>query len=186
MSKMGILSVLGVMTAAGSAADITFIHTGSGSGVIGGTTFNSTFTIVAQGDTANRQSFAGGWSIDHDTASIMIDGIGTFDILSGTRHFVNNAGQLVGFSRETTDGLDLFNGPFSGAFAGWAMTTSIGPIAGTGSLLQWTAGDIQTSGGTLDMNSGSSDSTFEAIVIPAPAGAALAGLGGLVALRRRR
>ena len=42
---------------------------------------------------------------------------------------VNNALRLVGFSRATIQGIDLFNGPTDAVFADWDMLSFLGPIA---------------------------------------------------------
>src|SRR3990170_1189640 len=98
-----ILYVVGfmVLTAVPTfAATITFTHIGFGSGTLGGTPFTtSDFTITAQGDTNNRDNFLGGYYIDHDWASLLITGLGTYQFTTGTRTFVNNLDSLVGFSR---------------------------------------------------------------------------------------
>ena len=145
--------------------------------------------ITATGDTDNRDSFVGGFSIDHLTASIAIEGLGTFDFITGTRTFVNNSLSLVGFSR--APGSDLFDGPDDAAFAAWDMLSSIGPIAGTGDLLQLLSSPINTSGGVLVFNDGVTGAQFTAIVgitVPVPGSIVLVMLGlvGMRAARRRR
>ena len=60
-----------------TAAPITFTHSGTGSGAVGSLNFtNADFVITAVGNTDNRESFAFGASIAHDTASIDITGVG--------------------------------------------------------------------------------------------------------------
>jgi len=78
----------------------------------------------------------------------------------------------------------LFNGPSDPAFLVWEMLTSIGPVSGTGTLMQWGSG-INTSGGILEFYNGSSSATFAA-TIPAPGVMALLGVAGFVGRRRRR
>jgi hypothetical protein len=60
----------------------------------------------------------------------------SFSITSGTRFFVNNDDEFVGFSRAGSDGIDLIDGPGNSAFATWTMLTSIGPFTGPGSIEQ--------------------------------------------------
>ena len=96
---------------------------------------------------------------------------------------------MVGFSRAGASDSDLFDGPTIST--PWDMLSSIGPIAGTGELLQWTVPQVLTDGGVLFFNDGTSASTFTATVgaVPEPETYAmmLAGLGlvGLVARRRK-
>lgn len=175
-----------VLTVAEAPADILrFTHTGTGSGTLdGGAFLASDFVITALADTDDRQSFAGGWWIDHLSASISIDGLGNFDLLSPTRHFVNNGVAIVGFSRGGRNA-DLFNGPTDPEFGAWDMLGPIGPIAGTGSLLQWAGTpQINTTGGILIFDDGPSDTTFT--VVPEPGTLAIFAVGGMGLMARRR
>lgn len=188
-----VASVVGAVAGSASAAQITFVHESSGSGTIGTQSFGATapvnFTITATGDTTAAQSFGDGFWIDHVSASISIAGVGTFDILTGTRTFVYNLGQVVGFSRAGGTGLDLLNGPRLFPELGtWDMTTSLGPITGAGEIIQWNANpNINTSGGVLFINSTPDATvTFSATVVPAPGAVALGGVALLGASRRRR
>lgn len=162
------VGLLTIVPAAASAQTITFTTSGlSGSGMIGTTSFsNANFTITSSGNVAERQSFTGGYFIDHLMASIVIDGVGSYNFITGTRTFVNNSVTSVGFSRAGSAGLDLFNGPSNAAFATWDMTTSIGAFMGTGNLVQWGSSPVLTSGGTLSFNSQQTTATFSAIVAP--------------------
>jgi len=178
----------GFATAGADASVIQFMHEGVGSGSLEGQGFQSAaFVITAYGNTDDRVNITAGWAIQHTSASIFIDGLGTFDFLVPTRSFVNHNAGLVGFSRSInggTGGNDLFNGPADAAFNSWDMLSSIGPVAGTGSLIQW-GGDIQTTGGTLLFDTGIIPATFTATLIPAPGALALLGIAGLTARRRR-
>jgi len=155
-------------------AGITFTHSGVGSGSIGGVPFaNASFSITELGDTSNRLSFAGGFSIDDMSATILISGVGLFHFVTPTRTFVNTNLSLVGFSRATIFGTDLFNGPTAGAFASWDMLSPIGPITGSGQLLAWSFSPVTTDGGTLIFNNSTPSATFQATVIPEPSTLAL-------------
>ena len=186
LSKSSLAFFMIVMVGGQARADIiTFIHTGSGSGSLGSTSFGlSNFTITATANTDNRTSLGFGWYLDHVTATITIGGLGTYDFITATRTFVNNGNQLVGFSRAGGSGADLFDGPSDPAFSDWEMLMGIGPVAGTGSLMQWWDG-IDTTGGSMYFNNGTSASTFTA-TIPTPGVLALLGVAGVVGRRRRR
>jgi hypothetical protein len=177
--------MLGGIPAGASAGVMEFTHTGSGSGTLDGAPFaTSDFVITASGDTTNRQSHSQGWSIDHTTASILIAGLGEFDVLTPTRTFVNNVRDIVGFSRAGTHD-DLFDGPFDAAFGTWDMLAPIGPLSGPASLMQWRLSpQINTTGGILIFNDGTCDAMFRAV--PEPATLSLLGLGGLALIPRRR
>ena len=182
-----------LMPASSQGDQIVFTHEGiGGSGTIDGEFFEKVdFTIVAVGNTDEITDFGSGFFLDHESVTIDLDGIGTFDFQVPTRTFVNNGSEVVGFSRGGDVGLDLFNGPFAGDFAKWDLTTSIGPVSGDATLLQWADGNtpVVTSGGTLVFDSQSVPSTFTAVVgaIPEPSSAiVLIAMGCCLSARRRR
>jgi hypothetical protein len=182
-SQLGVFFVL--LAACSFAAPITITHTGVGSGTIGGTTFTgASFTITDIGDTASRSTFPGGFFIDDLSASIAINGVGTFSFITGTRTFVNQVQIQVGFSRAGINGIDLYDGPTTAAFGTWDMLSSIGPISGSAVLSQWGAafGTVNTSGGVLVFNNSTSDTVFKATVgsVPEPGTLALLGIGIIV------
>jgi hypothetical protein len=171
------------------AAPITFIYTGSGdyTAQLDGVPFSDAdFTIIATGDTDDRQAFSGGFFIEHLTATISIAGVGTFDFITPTATFVNNSNAAAGFYRSSGD---LYDGSHP-VFSTWDMLSSIGPVAAPWDLLQWTVAPVITDGGELVFSNARVDGTFQAIVatqVPEPAPLALAALGLLVlaALRTR-
>lgn len=190
------LAALTAMVAAwSSAATITFTHAGTGSGQIGGTTFtNADFVIVDTADTASRIAIPGGWSINDLSASISIAGLGTFTFLTPTRTFVNNVASFAGFSRSGASGDDLYFDPVNPAFASWDLLSSIGPISGTGQVLQWTSAfaAVNTNRGVLTINSGTNPGVFTAAVsvitaTPEPSSLVFLCLGliGMVVVRLR-
>jgi hypothetical protein len=195
---VAMVALVAVGPAIAAAQTISFVHSGQlGSGSIGTTNFvRRNFTITAVGDVSTRQVFAGGFSIDHSSAAINIDGVGNFSFTSGTRTFVNNGAQIVGFSRAGIDGLDLFNGPTGAMFGAWNMLSSIGPVNGVGRLTQWDdVPTVQTTGGQLLFNSDNAISaTFQAtvgptVVVPEPSTYAMLAVAmsalGVIARRRR-
>lgn len=182
-----------------AAEPITFVYTGTGTGSLNGNPFSdAAFTITGHGDTAARfdDGGAGVYWIDHTAADIAIAGLGDFTFITPTRTFVNNNVDLAGFSRTGLDGSDLYYAPPDPVLEGWNMLSSVGPIAGTGQIVQWDAAfndPVLTSGGQLLMESGTPAATFQATVgvaaIPEPETYAmfLAGIGflGFIARRRR-
>ena len=180
------------------AVPITLTHAGSGGGTLAGSAFaNTGFTITATADTDNWASCGGSTCnyLDHVSASIEINGLGTFDFVTLTRTFVNN--NIVGFSRGGSLGSDLYNGPNDVAIGGWDRMSDIGPIAGTANLLQWLGEDVITSGGVLVFDGDSVlDASFSAAIgdpttpptIPEPGSLALVltAVAGLIGRSLRR
>src|SRR5688500_10896077 len=99
-----------LLSATASAAPITFIFTGTGSGALNEVPFESLdFTITATGDTDARQTFGQGYFIDHLTATLDVAGYETQTFTTPTRTFVNNSSNVVGFSHAGSTGADLYN-----------------------------------------------------------------------------
>ncbi len=165
-TRLAVSALVSALAGAPALADtITFSHVGTGSGTLNGVGFGPVeVRLTGVSDTANRQSLGFGWWIDHTTSTVEIQGVGTFGFTVGTRTFVNNSGNLVGFSRAGGFGNDLFNGPSNPAFGTWDMLSPIGPIVGNGSFLQWGSGDMMTTGGVLILNTEGTSVTFTASI----------------------
>ena len=146
-----------------SAAMITMVHSGSGAGTLDGVAFDAAFTITSIGDTDDRIDLGGGaFSITHLSSEISIDGLGVFDFLISTRTFSASG---IGFGRGPNDS-DLLSGPADSPLDTWDMLSSIGPVTGAMSTLQWGPifGDVETTGGILVFDDAEGLGTFEAIV----------------------
>ena len=148
---------------------ITVTQTGVGTGTIGTTPFTAAdFTITSIADTDSRVQSGKAFGLPNESASILIDGVGSYQFITPTAIFVNNGSGEPGFQETASEPqggpYDLFDGPQNSAFLTWGMQTSIGPISGTAELIQW-FGEVQTSGGILNFQiAGSVPSTFQATV----------------------
>jgi hypothetical protein len=197
-----------VLASSPFAALIAVTQTGTGemiTGSLDGLPFSTTgFTILSTGDTNNREFHAGtpslptkAFAIVHDGSSIAIDGVGTVQVFSPTRTFVNNDVAIVGYSRWYpifSGGVDLYNGPQNSVFSTWDMLTSVGPIPGPMRLFQWTYSypsgfSIETDHGVLMFDTQGIQGTFQAVV-PEPSTFPLLWSGviglGFYRWRRRR
>lgn len=160
-----------VLAEAVQGTNIEFIQTGTGSGSIGGNVFsNSDFVITAKANTNELKPLPSGiFTVPNDFAQITISGLGSYLFLIDTRTFVNQTNQAAGFSRGGDSGFDLFNTRFVPAFSNYDLTTSIGPIQGSGEIALWDSPAVVTSGGTIILREDLTlVSTFEARLIPEP------------------
>jgi len=171
---------------------ITFVHECNipVRGTLDGVPFEATFVITATGDTDDREMFEHGFRINHESASISIDGVGAFGFITSTETIVNNRSERVGFQR-TSDHTGLFSGPGHRDFGTWDMLRSIGPVSGDdGAVLQWDLEPVQTTGGILFIDEEFElNVTFTATVIPNAPAVALLGPAALLLTkyaRRRR
>ena len=150
-----------------AAQQIVFRHEATLKGTLAGTAFGPTHVVIrGVGDLSNRQSFSNGFYIIHDSATVSIDGVGSFDFVSPTRSFVNHSQTMAGFGRGTPAGLDLMIGPFAGPLFTWDMLSAVGPFTGAGGTVNWNLGDIVTSGGVLDVLNTVVTITFGASLCP--------------------
>lgn len=157
------------------ALPIEFSYKGVGSGNIGDINFaNTMFEFTALGNTGSRVPFTGpfpyriGYSITHSAAQIQLDGIGTFQIQTPTRTFVNNDTSAAGLSRAVSQNLDLwiFNDP---RFSTWDMLSDLGPFDAPSTLRQWTFDvPVVTDAGILRFDNATVRGIFSANVIPEP------------------
>ena len=182
-----------------AAADLLqFTQTGSGSGTLDGVAFDdTTFTITALTDTANVDGIApfSSWT-PHLSATIEIDGVGTFDILTQTYTLVEHPGQwgapAVAFAIEWIGGpAGLFWGPMDAVFGTWDTTTELDTVTGDSFHLGWGLKEfdpqIFTTGGLLYFNNSQEfvEGTFTATLVPAPGALVLLAGAGLIRRRRR-
>jgi hypothetical protein len=178
---------LAVASFTANASAIQFIYTGTGSGSLGGETFSQVaFTLTQYSDTTALQSCGGSCKfIDATSATVSIDGVGSYSFITGTRTFDNRG--LVGFSRAGIGGIDLYN--VFNVGTSYDMVSAIGPVFGNASLIQWGHQPVLTSAGTLNFDSTSTWGSFQAVTaVPEPETYAmmLAGLGLMGAVARRR
>lgn len=187
-------SVLAVILAAGfasaaSADPIQYIFKGTGSGTLGASTFtNARFTITSVADTSAILAGPAISQVVASSASIEIEGLGSATFLLATRVFLTNpsGNRVVGFSRaESVGGLDFYNLGGS-ALTSYSLANELAETSLSVQFVgQWASiPEAQTTLGLVNI-SGVTDATFAA-VIPAPGAAAVLGLAGIVATRRRR
>jgi hypothetical protein len=141
---------------------------------------NQEFKVTAFGDTMNRnftlypapEPYPDNdiYSIDHNSAFIVINGVGEFAITSATRTQYSSGLVAVGWARAGDQG-EIFSGPFNlPALESWDMTTTFDELTGIGVLtesLELPA--IMTTGGQLKfVGEYGVAAGFRATVIPEP------------------
>jgi hypothetical protein len=193
--KLGLLCAVAAIGL--SASTITFTYSGTASGTLGQTSFSdAAFTVTGVGDTANvfvNPSNSSVLGLHLDSASVDIAGQGIFSITSAMGAFVAQNAQLAGLAHSDGGGADLIHSAVDASLGSWDLASSIGPIAGPGSILQWGLAPVNTTGGTLFFSTAGTAITFQATVgnaTPEPgsvllliSGAAALGVAGF---RKRR
>ncbi len=190
MKKLCLLLVLFVVflnSQSLESAPLEYVFEGSGSGTLNGVAFlGRNFVIKAYADTDDIVlSYSGSKYVNHVNAYIDIDGLGSYEITTATRTFINNNSKIAGFSRSGSSGSDLiWLGPID-IFESWDLVTPILGITCTGELMQWEDHTgIKTNAGDLVLyDSGTIDLQFTAI--PEPCILLMFGAGGLALARRR-
>lgn len=181
----GVGSLISALAA--NADPATYIYTGVTSGTLAGVGFSDrAITITGHADTINRFGALDFWLVTHDSATIAIEGFGVLNVTTATSTAVNSTSMISVFGNVEEGSALYVQGP-ADVFSTWDLTTSLGPLDLAGRFLQWSAAPLQTSAGELRLdNQLGVLGTFQAIVVPAPGAAALAGLAGMIGLRRRR
>jgi hypothetical protein len=98
--------------------------------------FTPNFTVTTTGDTHDVFNAAPGiYVLNNDSANIAMAGLGTYDFLFDSHTFVNPGLGITGFGSTFPVG-DLIWGPNNSQLSRWDMSSSIGPLSGSGTLLQ--------------------------------------------------
>jgi hypothetical protein len=187
-----VASWLGVAPAA--AVPIEFRFSGTGTGTAGGRSFtNAPFVITAVGDTDNVVEVPTTLGIIYSLdapAVIDVTGIGSGQITTFTRVFENDTGgsngqtPTVGLSRlPHQSGNDLLNA-VDPSVLGYRLRTSFGPLFESDPQAFQQFNGVESALGLLTFTDVDSF-TFQATVVPEPAGLVLL-VGAAMFLRRRR
>lgn len=177
------------------AVPITYYYAGNGSGNVDGVTFGATdFIITAVADTDNIRPWVDAdIQNTHLSASIEIDGVGIFDLITPTHTWITE-GAWGGFGESLgLNYIDIDEGGFSSV--GYQLDTSLGPVVDTspGNVFSDVNQfyNVNTSGGILDFYD-IYEITFTAVTnVPVPAsvwffGSCLIGLVGVKCEKARR
>lgn len=162
---------------------ILYTHEGNGSGTLDGEPFaDADFVITAVADTDDTVPLLPySTFITHLEADITIDGVGTLELTEPTTTLVDHLfggvafGILLDFGDSQEPG-PVMSGPIEPVLAVWDMTTSIGPITGSGLHEAWMARPVDTPEGELIFDKGEFSATFTAEVLAPAIGSDPAGL----------
>lgn len=189
MFKKPLRSLLALFTfcvsLSASAIPIAYVYEGFGTGTIGASAFSTDFSIIGYADTDNIAPWVnagGGPQNTHISATIEIDGLGLFTILTPSHTWLatgccGGLGENLGANWITID-----EAAFVGA--GNGLDSNFGPLTDTSPEHISQFHDVSTSGGFLTFSS-MRQVTFSADAggtVPEPGtlvliGIALAGLG---------
>ena len=184
---VGFSTLISTLPPQALAGPITYTETVVGSGSFGGQTFtNDLITITAVTDTANVGPgfFPGLVDTFNSSASVNVAGIGSALFLDTTYTFDYQPGQTAGIGDATysSDILDVTAPPLGT----YGLTTSIGPVSGP--TIINSGFQFGTTLGTFEIDSTSSNGTFQATATPEPSTLVLSGIATccLIVLRLRR
>ena len=184
---------LGAIGSVAQAAPVIFNMSGVWQGTFNGVAFTDTaFTFLGVGDTNDIVPLQFGEKLALQSASVTLDGFGTFAMLNPTEmtHSLNNGGFYFNQYTPALRNLVIVTGPL-----GNTLGASVAPFV---SPLEEIIGDpVPTTGGVLQfkLTVGDTPITFSSQVypdrtggVPEPASWALmlTGFGGMGALLRRR
>ena len=184
MKAMIALCCAAVASSAAVAQPITYSFTGTGSGAVGLTDFESfNFEITLSGDFSSVFSTGPGLlRFETTSATISIDGLLSDAVFNPTISLVanNNSDILVFGNASTNQALIVMDNP---EFVDYDLSAPFGPVTDTtpGATFQFVA--LSTTGGFVTLDE---ISTVTYNAVPTPAAAGLLAVGGLVAARRRR
>ncbi len=174
-----------VLLTAGSttrAALITYTFSGVGNGTIDETAWSGDFTFVFSGDTANVSGPSGGEYYQYALGGTFSEGSYNATLDANNTIVVNTDPSFprLGFFNSTVDNSGLIQ---NSAFASipYDLSTSIGPITGTGSNLLPTFNSVGdgfgTTGGQTVELLGMTSLTFTAAIVPEPSSVVLLAIG---------
>lgn len=178
--KFAVAALLALFNVEASAATITYTAKTVGIGVVGADVINGQVTVTTIADTATKQNCSGGVPncsvVINSSASIDIEGLGTFNLLNPSYSFANNGQGLFGFGEvnpAATNSLNTFlflNFAIPGmsqnsALASYDLVSNLGPLTTTGQLNSIFAPTILTDRGDIHFDTlAPFSTTFKAVL----------------------